>query len=258
MKIMIKSQSIERTFRIIQLLAYDEEKEEFSLSDISEAISLNISTTHRYLEDLISIGLIEKNEKNKQYRLTLELYKLGNSILYKRSGNIVANAIQSIKLLFKQYNETINFYTFERNHAICIYRIDNTASSVSYSIKIGSQHPAYCTAAGKIFLSYQGKDSTEFYFKSTKFQKYTQNTQIDVNEIKKNLLLIKKDGYALDKEEYIDGANCIAVPIFNNENKVDYAMSIVLPRSRVRTYNFTELVNDLKKAANYIAANING
>ena len=253
---MIKSQSIERTFRIIELLAYDEGKEEFNLSDISEAISLNISTTHRYLEDLIKIGLIEKNEKNKQYRLTLELFKLGNNILYKRSGNIVTNAIQSIKSLFKQYNETINLYTFERNHAICVYRIENTTNSVSYSIRIGSQHPAYCTAAGKIFLAHRGKDFTESYFKNTIIKKYTQNTQIDVNEIKKSLLLIKKDGYALDKEEYIDGANCIAVPIFNNENEVDYAMSIVLSRSKVGTYNFIKIVNDLKKTARDIVTNI--
>lgn len=253
---MITNQSIGRTFKIVELLAYNEEKEEFSLDDISKATSLNISTTYRFLENLIQIGIVEKNEKNKKYRLTLELYKIGSSILHKRSGNIVSYAIQSIKLLSRQYNETINLYTFEKGQAICIYRIENSNSPVSYSIKIGSQHPAYCTAAGKIFLSYQNKDDIESYFNKIKVQKYTKNTQTDINKIKKELVIIKENGYALDKEEYMYGANCLAVPILSDQNNVNYSISIVLPRSRVDSYNLSKLICDLKKKANNISNNI--
>ena len=253
---MIINKSIERVFRIIELLAYSKDKENFTLDDISKATSLNISTTYRYLKDLVHIGLIEKNEQEKHYRLTLELYKIGNSILYNRNGNIVSYAIQSIKQFSKQYNEIINLYTFEKNQAICIFRVDNFSHPVSYSIKIGSQHPAYCTAAGKIFLSSRSKHDIDSYFKGTKMQKYTQNTQIDVYNIIKELILIKENGYALDKEEYIAGANCIAVPIKTNNDNVYYAMSIVLPRSKLESYNLPDLISDLKKTAENISNRI--
>lgn len=253
---MVINQSIIRAFKIIEFLAYHEEKEEFNLNDISKATSLNISTTYRFLENLKQIGIVERNEKSRQYRLTLELYKLGNNILYKRNGNLISYAIQSIKLLSKQYNEIVNLYAFEKNQIICIYRIDNFNVSVSYSIKIGSQHPAYCTAAGKTFLAFLNDEDLTSYFKETKIRKYTKNTKTDINEIKEDLMLAKKNGYALDKEEYIDGANCVAVPILTNKNNIKYSMSIVLPRNRTDSHNFSELICDLKKTAKDISNNI--
>lgn len=256
MKTMIINKSIERVFRIIELLAYSKDEEYLTLDDISKASSLNISTTYRYLKDLMHIGLIEKNEQNKHYRLTLELYKIGNSILYNRSGNVVSYAIQSIKQFSKQYNEIINLYAFEKNQVICIFRADNFGHPVSYSIKIGSQHPAYCTAAGKVFLSNKNKDDIDSYFKEIKMQRYTQNTQIDVDKIIKELILTKKNGYALDKEEYIAGANCIAVPIKTNNDNVYYSISIVLPQNKLESYNFPKLVDDLKKTAENISNRI--
>ena len=96
---MVPNQSIIRAFKIIEYLAYHKEKEELSLNDISKATSLNTSTVYRFLENLRQIGIVEKNDKNKQYRLTLELYKLGSSIIDKRNGNLINYAIQSIKLL---------------------------------------------------------------------------------------------------------------------------------------------------------------
>lgn len=253
---MIPNQSIERAFKIIKFLAYDEGKEEFSLYDISKATNLNVSTVYRFLKNLEKIGFIEKNKKSKKYRLTLELFKIGNRILYKRNGNIVHYAIQSMKSLSKQYNETINLYSFEKNQVICIYRIENFTYPVEYSIKIGSQHPAYCTAAGKIFLSYHNKEFIDSYFRKIEIFKYTKNTQVDINQIKKELILIKKNGYAFDKEEYIDGANCIAVPIIGLENSIEYSISIVLPRSRKNSYNISNIKHDLFKAANEISNHI--
>ncbi len=252
---MVPNQSIIRAFKIIEYLAYHKEKEELSLNDISKATSLNTSTVYRFLENLRQIGIVEKNDKNKQYRLTLELYKLGSSIIDKRNGNLINYAIQSIKLLANQYREIINLYAFEKNQIICIYRMDNFNSTVSYSIKIGSQHPAYCTASGKIFLSNMDEEEITSYFSKIKLHKYTKNTKTNINEIKDELILVKNDGYALDKEEYIDGANCIAVPIITRKNNIHYSISMVLPRSRSNSHDFSQLMYDLKKTANTISNN---
>lgn len=245
------NQSVERAFKIIEVLAF-EEIDELSVTEISKKTGLNIVTTYRFLVTLGKLGLIEKNSKNKKYRITLELFRIGSNIIYKKDKNIVNYSIEQIKSLSKKYNETINLSTFENGQVIYVYKI-TSSSNIKYDIKIGSQHPAYCTAAGKIFLSYQNDEFFNSYFNKIKLLKYTEHTIVDKNQIKKQLKSIKKKGFAFDKEEYINGANCIAVPIFGLDNEINYAISISIPHCRIRNYNILDIVNDLLKSSNEVS-----
>jgi len=53
-----------------------------------------------------------------------------------------------------------------------------------------------------------------------------------LKELKKDLKKIKEKGYAVDKEEYKIGVNCIAAPIFNINGEAIAAISITGPASR--------------------------
>ena len=244
------NQSIKRAFKIIETIAFGE-NDELSIVELSKKTGLDGATIYRFLTTLGSLGIVEKNRKNKKYRLTLELYKIGSNIVYKSNGNILSYSIEKIKSLSKKYNETINLSTFEKNQVIYVYKITST-NSVKYDIRIGSQHPAYCTAAGKIFLAYQDETFINSYFEKIKLLKYTKNTTVDINKIKNELKLAKKNRYAFDKEEYIDGANCIAVPIISFDNSIDYVISISLPHVRLNLYKPSDILNDLLKSVDEI------
>jgi len=245
------NQSVGRVFKIIKTMAFDE-IDELSITEISKKTGLNIATIYRFLTTLGRLGLVERNSKNKKYRLTLELYEIGINIIYKRNGNILSYSIKKIKSLSKKYNETINLSTFEKNQVIFVYKITST-NSIKYDVRIGSRHPAYCTAAGKIFLAYQDETFINSYFEKIKLLKYTKNTIIDINKIKNELELIKKNGYAFDKEEYIDGANCIAAPIIDFNNNIVYTISISLPHTRLKSYNISNIIDDLLKSVDDIS-----
>jgi len=241
------NQSIERAFKIIKTLALHDNSE-LKIIEISKKTGLSSSTIYRFLKTLSKLNIIEKNSQNKKYRLTLELFRIGNSILINRNKNIVNYSIEQIRYLSKKYNETINLSTFEKNRVIYIYKITCT-NSVKYDIAIGSEHPAYCTATGKIFLAYRNEEFINSYFDKERLVKYTKNTVIDKEKIKKGLKSVKLFGYALDKNEYIEGSNCIAVPIIDFNNHVNYAISISLPRVRLKSYNISNVIDDLLKSA---------
>ena len=52
-----------------------------------------------------------------------------------------------------------------------------------------------------------------------------------MEELKKNLKKVKEQGYAVDREEYKIGINCIGVPIFGRNGTIA-AISITGPASR--------------------------
>jgi len=249
------NQSIERAYKIINCLAFNE-VDELSITKISKQVGFNIATVHRFLKSLSNLGLIEQNSNTKKYRLTLELFRIGNSILNNRNSNIINYSIEQMHSLSRRYNETINLSTFERNRIIYIYKITST-NSIKYDVTIGSEHPAYCTATGKIFLAYRDKEFINAYFNEIKLIKYTKNTKSDIDEIKKELKLVKINGYAFDRNEYIEGSNCIAVPIYNFDKKVNYVISISLPNIRFNSYNSSKIINDLLKTSDEISKSFN-
>ena len=248
------NQSIERAFKIIEILAF-QDSGELKIVEISKKTGLSSSTIYRFLKTLNRLNLVEKNSQNKKYRLTLELFKIGNNILINRNRNVLNYSIEKMKSLSKKYNETINLSTFEKNQVIYIYKITCT-NSIKYEVTIGSEHPAYCTATGKIFLAYRNEEFIDSYLKINKLLKFTKNTVIDEDEIIKELKSVKLAGYALDKNEYIEGANCIAVPIIDINNHVNYALSISLPRVRLKYYKILNIIDDLIKSANDVSERI--
>ena len=86
-----------------------------------------------------------------------------------------------------------------------------------------------------------------------KLQAKTINTITVPQALKAELKTIRENGYAVDKEELIQGINCLAAPIRNNENKVVAAISISAPKVRVNKMVFEANKQLLLEAAQLIS-----
>jgi len=245
------NQSLERAFKIIELLASDE-SEELRTTEISKKTELDISSTYRFLQTLEKLDLIEKNPVNKKYKLTLKLFSIGASVNNKRNRDILNRTINEIKYLSKKYNESLNLSTFEKNCIMYIYKI-STTHSIRYDITIGSRHPAYCTASGKIFLAYRDNKFFFFFLKKTKLIKYTPNTIVNIDDLKKELETIRTKNYSIDREEYIRGVHCISTPIKESDGSVNFALIFAVPTIRLRLYKISDIIDDLLKSTNKIS-----
>jgi len=245
------NQSLKRAFKIIELLASDE-SEELRITEISKKTELDISSTYRFLQTLEKLDLIEKNPVNKKYKLTLKLFSIGASVNNKRNKDMLNRTINEIKYLSKKYNESLNLSTFEKNCIIYIYKI-STTHSIRYDITIGSRHPAYCTASGKIFLAYRDNKFFDSYVKKTKLIKYTPNTIVNIDDLKKGLETIRTKNYSIDREEYIRGVHCISAPIKELDGSVNFALIFAIPTIRLHLYKISDIIDDLLKSTNKIS-----
>jgi IclR family KDG regulon transcriptional repressor len=81
---------------------------------------------------------------------------------------------------------------------------------------------------------------------------FTKNTITDSNKLIKELNLIKKQGYALDREEFELGLICLAVPIFNQNNEVVASLSASGPANRFEENKVSDYVATLQKGAEAI------
>jgi IclR family transcriptional regulator, acetate operon repressor len=121
------------------------------------------------------------------------------------------------------------------------------------SLHAGSKVPLYASASGKLFLAFSPKRLRDRLLTSAPLIAHTKNTLTTLRELETEFARIRRDGYALDNEEYLPGICCLSVPIMNDQEKVIAAVSAHGPTSRMNAEQAIEFLPQLKEAAEQIA-----
>jgi IclR family pca regulon transcriptional regulator len=86
---------------------------------------------------------------------------------------------------------------------------------------------------GRVLLASLPDDKLNGYLRDLKPRSYTPKTLTRVSQIKKVILQVRKDGYAIVDEELEAGLRSIAVPISTRSNHVVAAINVGTHVSRV-------------------------
>ena len=211
-----------------------------SIMEISKKLKIYPSTIHRILNTLKYRGYVEQNPVNQKYRLGLKLVELGMSRYHQI--DLVKEAHPFLKELVNQCNETVQLGILDQEEVLYIAKEDcpRTIRMVS---QVGRRAPLHSTALGKILLAYLPKKEKEGIIAHKNFSCFTEHTITEKKELEKELDKVKKQGFALDREENEKEIYCIAAPIRDYSGEVVAALSISSLSYRINT-NQQE---DLKK-----------
>jgi len=224
-----KIKSIEKALDLLELLS-DKEKE-MSITEISKELHMGISTVHRILTTLKCRDYIVQNRQTSKYMLGAKLFTLGYKVQNRKK--LIKVAMPFLQELSKYTNETINFAILEDREVICLYKIESK-EMLRAGIDLGTKIPAHCTSLGKVLLAFLPENEFMMLYSNNneKLPTFTPNTISSVEELRKYLKKIKKQGYAIDEEEFKTGVNCLGVPIINNEGRAIASISISGPIPR--------------------------
>lgn len=216
----LKVQSVDRTFDILEFLA--NEQNGATLVQITEKMDLPKSTAHRLLSVLIQREFVRKNGDNNRYRLgpgfialcshylnSLELKTESSPFMEELSvntGNVVFLAIrQEDKMVYIDNKEQINSL---RKYAI-----------------IGQSKPLYCTSLGKALLMGLNDDEIRLVLKHETFERKGPNTITNIESLLQDIRECKRRGWSLDNQEAEPAINCVAAPIHDYRGQVIAAVS---------------------------------
>ena len=119
-------------------------------------------------------------------------------------------------------------------HGNVVYlNVLETDEPVRVMPRIGNVGPAYATAIGKAQLSvFQDKEIISLY-ENKVFRKLTDKTISNINELLKDIEIVRQRGYALDLEEYEEDVHCVAAPVLDFMGKVIAGISVSGPKVRM-------------------------
>ncbi len=245
--------SVNKTFAILEYFTI--QKSEWGVTELADAIGSNKSTVYRFLADLCRLGILYKDPSTEKYSLGLKLFELGSRVQLKSA--FVEKTHPELVKVASSITETVHIAILKNQRVFYVDKVESP-QGLKISSHIGSSNPAYSTALGKVLLAYlpEENQSQTLSVLTQSPIAYTKHTITNGKALLKELKKIKNDGFAIDREEFELGLICIAVPIFNQNNKVIASLSASGPANRFQEKNVSKYVSTLKKGADAIQEKI--
>ena len=239
---------LNKTFSILEILL--QHGSAMNMTEISKKIGLYPSTIHRILDTLKYWGYVEQNPNTQKYQLGLKLVELGMAKINQM--DLVREAAPYLRELAKQCNETVHLGILEEGEVLYLAKEESTQTirMISY---VGKRAPLHCTALGKVLLAHMSEEERKKILEDKELPRLTEKTITDKGELEKELNEIKKQDFALDREENEKNIRCIAAPIRNYQEKVIAAISISSPIFRIDKNVQNNLKEALIKTSNKIS-----
>lgn len=204
----MKINSVDRCLNIIDLLS--RKPKGLRLFEISSQLGLNPSTTHHLLNTLLPHEYITQDPDTKKYALGFRFVEIGSRILDSLDVRKISE--KHLNALHESCNETVHLAVLRHNKVIYIDKIDSHGK-LSLATYVGYATDAYAAAGGKILLSDLPDAKIREMYGNGALAVYGRNTITNMEMLLAELKTVRKNGYAVDDEEYYEGIRCVAAPI---------------------------------------------
>jgi IclR family KDG regulon transcriptional repressor len=222
---------VDRVEKVTAILKYISlHKEPCRVTDISKQLKITKSSTSRILSSLAKLQWVTQ--------LDSEAYTVGDHMI---EFSLSALADMEIRTASQPYLTELNDITKETVGLVLRIGMDDIVvdqkigkNSVRHVLTMGSRHPLGIGGTGKVILAYMEKKEIEEVlnnlFKSGPLVS-ASGASIDIESLRKELVEIKKNGYAISIGERTAVTAAIAAPIFER-NKVTGSIVITGPLPR--------------------------
>ena len=249
-------QTVIKALEIIEILAQDSTSRGIGISELSRKLGLGKSTIHRILDLLMYYRYIDKNEETNKYRLGWGLYTAGQMV---PKQNQLYNMDPALLIdLSKRVHETVNVGVMRGGEVVIISKIEGSQQNLQVNMQPGEHEALHATALGKILVSELPEEQVRDLMDSDRgrLKKYTHNTILMIDEYLKELEKVRKQGYAVDNEEFCIGLYCLSMPIRDYTGKIIAALSVSTPYARITEAKKQEILDYLSEYITKISANL--
>lgn len=206
-------QAVDRAFMILETISA---KGSMGLNDLYKTLKINKASLLRIAYTLVQNGYLSHNEETGVYSLTLKPYEIGMSSIQNLDKLSLINS--TLSDLHKETGRIAQFSVEDNNQLLCLQSIGQSVSSFSVYTNVGRRSPLYCTSAGKALLSAYSNGEILEKWKNFDILPLTSNTYVDVQELLKDIGLVRQRHYALDMEESEYNLFCIGTIIMGASN----------------------------------------
>ena len=201
-----------------------------TLVEIAEVTSLAPSTVHRLLKTLEAQVFLSVDSDTGRWRIGVGGFRIGNAFVQSR--DYVAQLRPLMIELSDKTGETVNLAILSGAKALFVSQIESL-NMMRMVAPLGSLSPLHASGAGKALLAALSAESRDDLMDDLIFHELTEKTHRSKISLAREIQTILKDGCSYDREEHVQGMQCVAAPVFNELGYPICALSISGPSVRL-------------------------
>ena len=220
-------QSVDRALQILSL--FSEQTPELSLTEISRRMEMSNPVTLKYLNTLAQRGFLARDCQTKRYSLGLALAALGGIV--RRNHAVSQAAYPIMEKLAATVGESVYLQVpvLSNDEAVVLEMVETKQAVIS---RFESACKLYAGASRKVLLAYLGEEYFQQFLQRVNMQPYTEKTNIDIQQLREEIRIIRQQGYAVSYGETVEGACGIAAPVFDAAG-IAASLMIYVPQYRM-------------------------
>ncbi|RLV47820.1 IclR family transcriptional regulator [Nocardioides mangrovicus] len=234
-------QSVDRAITILEVLA---RHGEVGVTEVALELGVHKSTAFRLVSTLENHGLVEQSGDRGKYRLGVGLLRLAGATTARL--DVVQEARPICKRLAAETGETVNVAVLSGSSALYLDQIAGSSALQPHNW-VGQHIPLHATSNGKVLLS--GLDEDDLDDVLHELPALTGLTVTKRSRLRKELAVVREQGYATAVDELEEGLTAAAAPIRNAHGDVIASLSVSGPTFRLGEEKMTTVVPQLTEAA---------
>lgn len=240
--------SVRTTLSVVEALL---DKNGATPAELTNHLGLPKSTIHDHLQTLAADNYVIN--ENGEYQVGLRFLDIGSRA--REQMPLYQTAIPEVDDLAQAIGEHVILMSREKGLGV-ILAIKGGEQAVSIDSHPGLHLRLHTTAMGKCILAHLPEDTREGIIDRYGLPAVTQETTVDVDELRGELEEIRERGYGVDSGGEIKGIKCIAAPIFRDDVVVS-ALGLCGPVNRIKDDYETEMRDQLLQSVNVIEVALN-
>lgn len=235
------------TLRLFALLEVVASKDQFfSLQKLAEETDIPKPTLHRMLQQLESAGLLERSGDGRQYGTGVRLRKLAECLLLNDTFHGARHGV--LRALVNEVGESCNLTALSGSEVMYLDRVE-TPAPLRFYLHSGSRVPVHCSASGKLFLAGMTPSQRQRLLAHAPLEAFTPKTLTDLDALEEEIKQVKRQGFALDNEEFLPGLMCVAVLVPSPSGRSNLCVAVQAPIMRLTPDKALGLLPALQRAA---------
>lgn len=235
------------TLRLFALLEVIASKDQFfSLQGLAEETAIPKPTLHRMLQQLENAGLLERAADSRQYGTGVRLRKLAENLLLNDTFHGARHSV--LRALVAEVGESCNLTALSGSEVIYLDRVE-TQAPLRFYLHSGSRVPVHGSASGKLFLAGMTPAQRQRLLAHAPLEAFTPKTLTNLDALEEEIQQVKRQGFALDNEEFLPGLLCVAVLVPSASGRSNLCVAVQAPIMRLPADKALKLLPALQRAA---------
>ncbi|MEU0520370.1 IclR family transcriptional regulator [Streptosporangium sp. NPDC006007] len=244
-----------RVDKAIRVLLSFADGKPHGVRDLSRDMGLPKSTVSRLILDLAEAGLVTQEEESGRYRLGAGAARLGR--IYLDGLDVRTVAMPIMAQLQEETGETVGLHVREGSERVVIASAESRAV-VRSGFSVGERLPLHAGAGGKALLAFEPDQQREEIIDGLSFTRLTERTILDPRELRRELDVVRGQGYATSANEVSLQSASVAAPVFAGDGHVAAVLIVTGPVFRMSRKVLSAIAPLTVRAARAISAKLGG